>query len=214
MSETPAPDSGPDVAVAITRAELRLRMLEELAVMGMALSKEICVRFIDGPYHPEPRHDPGKAFAAVSRSVRLTLAMEVKVEDRIVALRKGEIPASPGRPSRPKAAGGTSADPETALGPQCPGGSDSDEPEDEADPRERETERLDERDRFRVLGDINVEETRADLSFAPAPVAGRSDEFDGRAPDDRPVMREPSSRAPDPGPHSRTSHDIIPANST
>jgi len=73
-------------AVMITRAERRRATLEELANVGMALSKEIAIRMLDGPYHPELRHDPGHSFAATARSVRLTLTLEAKVDYSILAL--------------------------------------------------------------------------------------------------------------------------------
>jgi hypothetical protein len=40
--------------------------------------------------HPEPRHDPCKGFALVSRAVRLTLAFEGRIDADILAMRKGE----------------------------------------------------------------------------------------------------------------------------
>ena len=74
----------------IARAERRRASVEALANVGMALSKEIAVRLIDGPYHPEPRHDPGRSYAAASRSVRLTLTLEAKVDVQILALCSGD----------------------------------------------------------------------------------------------------------------------------
>ena len=94
------PATDPHAAAALARAERRRERLEELSELGMGLARELTTRFIDGPYHPEPRHDPGRAFAAVSRTVRFTLAMEAKVDDHILALRKGEAP----KPARVAAA--------------------------------------------------------------------------------------------------------------
>ena len=65
-------------------------MLEELAEAGLAMAKEISKRMIEGPYHPEPQHDPGRSFAGVSRSVRLTLTLERKVDEQILALCRDE----------------------------------------------------------------------------------------------------------------------------
>ncbi len=86
-SPTPCPDL--QRTAAITRAERRRAMLERLAEMGMAMAEEICQRSIEGPYHPEPRQDAGRSFAAVARAVRLTLTLEARVDDRIFALRNG-----------------------------------------------------------------------------------------------------------------------------
>ncbi len=59
--------------------------------MGMALAREINQRFIEGPHRPEPRPDPSRAFAAVSRAVRLTLILEARTEKQILAWRKGDL---------------------------------------------------------------------------------------------------------------------------
>ena len=88
---TPSPD--PHTSDHIARAEHRRAKLEALSDMGMVMSKKICFRWVDGPYHPEPRHDAGKSFAAVSRAVRLTSTLEARVDDHILALRKGVLPA-------------------------------------------------------------------------------------------------------------------------
>lgn len=90
-SDAPILELDPHAAV-IARAERRRAMLEHLAEVGTALADEIAKRFIDGPYYPEPRNDPGRSFAAVSRAVRLTLALEGKLDEQIVALRNGSAP--------------------------------------------------------------------------------------------------------------------------
>ena len=59
--------------------------------MGMSLAREINQRFIEGPHRPEPRPDPSRAFAAVSRAVRLTLILEARTEKQILAWRKGDL---------------------------------------------------------------------------------------------------------------------------
>ena len=86
---TPEPD--PRLAIALARAERRREMLERLAEMGMALAAEINARFIEGPHRADPRPEPSRAFAAVSRAVRLTLILEAKVEKQILAWRKGDL---------------------------------------------------------------------------------------------------------------------------
>ena len=86
MSAPLAATPAPEVPDAIARAERR--------------------RGIEGPYHPEARHDPGRAFAAASRAVRLTLMLEARIDEQILALRNGVTP---------KLAGwGVDATPETA----------------------------------------------------------------------------------------------------
>ena len=91
MNAQPATlDSATHRAAMIARAELRRARLEELAEVGIALAKEIAVRMIDGPYHPEPRNDPGRSYATVSRSVRLTFALQATVDRQILALLDGD----------------------------------------------------------------------------------------------------------------------------
>ena len=91
MSAPPTLD--PDALDAIALAEGQRELLGRLAEWGMALSKDICQRSMDSPYHPELKHDPGRAFAAASRAVRLTLAMQARVQKEIIALRNGAEPA-------------------------------------------------------------------------------------------------------------------------
>lgn len=106
-----SPPTDPRLDAPIARAERRLAMLERLADIGMALAEEIGTPNINTPYHPEPRHDPGRSFAAVSRAVRLTLTLEAGVEAAILALRKGETPAPPPpRTARAAARAGSDAD--------------------------------------------------------------------------------------------------------
>jgi hypothetical protein len=96
---TETPD--PHVAAAIARAEVRRAQLERLVVIGMELAEEIRERHVQAPLHPEPRHDPCRGFASVSRAVRLTLAFAARIDADLDAMRKGEPtsmkPLSPGR---------------------------------------------------------------------------------------------------------------------
>jgi len=111
MSEhaTPAQSAAADAPdPRIARAEERLVMLRELAELGMALAREL-TRIVaatpdsaeaapddDADFMPAPsprrgpRIDPAADFASISRAVRLTLALEAKVEDQLSALRAGE----------------------------------------------------------------------------------------------------------------------------
>ena len=82
-------DSADLDAAAIADAATRMALLQRLANLGMRLAEEICERAINAPYHPEPRHEPARAFANVSRAVRLTLVLQEKTETKLIALRKG-----------------------------------------------------------------------------------------------------------------------------
>ncbi len=94
MSST-APAAVAPETDAIARGERRRAKLERLSDIGMELAEEIRERNVKTPYHPEPKHDPARAFAAVSRAVRLTIVLEAKVDAEIVALRNGEAMSSP-----------------------------------------------------------------------------------------------------------------------
>lgn len=94
-----APPISPEVAAVIARAELRREMLERLSSLAMRLAGELVERATEAPRKPaddneppppEPRHEPGRAFAAVSRAVRFTLALEAKIDQEILALMRGE----------------------------------------------------------------------------------------------------------------------------
>jgi hypothetical protein len=73
-------------------------MLERLSNLGMQLAQDIAERAVQAPGAdptPEPRHDPGRAFAAVSRAVRFSLALEAKIDQQILALLHGDAVAAP-----------------------------------------------------------------------------------------------------------------------
>ena len=89
-AHAPAHDSDPHRNAAVARAEARRAVLERLTEIGMELAEEIRERNVKAPLHPEPRHDPGRAFAHVSRAVRLTLAFAARIDADILALRNGE----------------------------------------------------------------------------------------------------------------------------
>ena len=83
--------TAPHLADAVARAEARRAVLERLTVVGMELVEEIRERHVQAPLHPEPRHDPARAFALVSRAVRLTLAFEARIDADILAMRRGDV---------------------------------------------------------------------------------------------------------------------------
>ena len=78
----------PEAAVAW--AQRRHAMLDRLAALGMRLAEEVVERAVESPYHPEPKHEPVRAYDRVARAVRLTLVLQARTEEQIIALRKGE----------------------------------------------------------------------------------------------------------------------------
>jgi hypothetical protein len=79
----------------IIHAEQRLEVLRELTELGMALARDLTRRALAAPEAPAaeaapaPRRDPADAFARLSRAIRLTVALEEKSEDQLIALRAG-----------------------------------------------------------------------------------------------------------------------------
>ena len=174
---------------AIARAERRRAMLERLAEIGMALAQEIGERTVHAPLHPEPRHDPCQGFAAVSRAVRLTLALEARVEAEIFALRNGEMPAVVQRSSVAMSATARATS-EEEPGDNAP----------ETDPRDRTCESLIEREDDDALLALPfadcVEAIRADLGLRPDESA-RSDGDEDASPDLPPSRFPDEGRGPD-----------------
>jgi len=84
---------------SIQRAERQLRMLQELAEIGMDLARALRRRVesetdteADAP-PPAAGRDPADAFQRLSRAIRLTLALETKVAEALRALIAGEAAA-------------------------------------------------------------------------------------------------------------------------
>jgi hypothetical protein len=88
----------------LARAEERRRMLRELAELGMELTRALVRQAAaplqdpqpsedDGGPRSAPRRDPADAFGRLSRAVRLTLALEARLDDDRAARRAGK--ASP-----------------------------------------------------------------------------------------------------------------------
>ena len=83
-------------------------MLERLAEIGMHLAEQVGAHVAASmaAINEDKAGDPTRAFATVSRSLRLTLAMEARVDRQILALRKGEPPHDePSRACRSASAG-------------------------------------------------------------------------------------------------------------
>ena len=106
MSSDPStPASDPHLAAAIAREERQRGMLERLSELGMALTEHLTERALAAPAEAgEPRHDPGRSFAQLSRAVRLTLALEARSDERILALRNGGLPTRDARAPRAETA--------------------------------------------------------------------------------------------------------------
>jgi hypothetical protein len=100
-----APDDAPDPAVL--RAERRLRLLEELAEIGMDLARglrpgapangETQANASEGPVAVETARgkgrDPADAFGPLSRAIRLTLALEARTDEELRDLKAGIVRA-------------------------------------------------------------------------------------------------------------------------
>ena len=88
-------DPDPDLADALAHAERRRAMLERLSVIGMQLAEQIGAHTAAAmaAINEDKGGDPARAFATVSRAIRLTLALEARVDAQILALRKGRTPA-------------------------------------------------------------------------------------------------------------------------
>ena len=88
----------PHVAAAIARAERRRGKLERLSDIGMAMAERIDAHAAASmvAVNEERGGDPSRAYAVVSRAVRMTLALEARFDDQILVLRRGE-PAAPRR---------------------------------------------------------------------------------------------------------------------
>jgi hypothetical protein len=99
---SPAADEAPDPAVL--RAERRLRLLEELAEIGMELARALrpcapadraCDDAASGDSAtdkgPDKGRDPADAFARLSRAIRLTLALEARTDEALRDLKSGIV---------------------------------------------------------------------------------------------------------------------------
>jgi hypothetical protein len=171
MTPTLTPKAAAHLEALIARAERRGVILEDLVEVCVTLSKKLARDMMDGPFHPESRHDTARAFDVATRSLRLTMAMEARVDAQLFALHNGELPAAP---ARRKEAGGTPAVQDGAVGRP----SDREAPDVER--RECDRESLVEREFeiLRVSGDVDadIEAIRAAPNLPPpSPEVGRAD---------------------------------------
>jgi hypothetical protein len=89
-----AADEAPDPAVL--RAERRLRLLAELADIGMELARALrpSAQADEAPDAGRSRpRDPAEGFAPLSRAIRLTLALEAKTDAELCDLKAGVLRA-------------------------------------------------------------------------------------------------------------------------
>lgn len=103
MAHAPAspaaePELDPGLAAALARAERRRARLEELAEIGMTLARELRNRVIHGD---RLRDEVTPPYAQVSRAIRLTFAMEARIEEEMLAICNGRRPAPPAAPAAP-----------------------------------------------------------------------------------------------------------------
>ena len=159
MTSSASADTSDLDAAVIADVATRLGILRRLADLGMRLAEEVVERAVNSPYHPEPKHEPARAFAAVSRAVRLTLVLQERMEARLIALRKGELALA-----KVCSAGRIRRSAEAALDDVPDDGPDGSDRSRET-LRERESERFDEL----VLGPFDdcVAVIRADLGLTP-----------------------------------------------
>ncbi len=94
----------PHVTAAIARAERRRAMLERISEIGANLIEQIGAHAAAAiaATNEKREGDPSRAYDMVARSVRMTLALETRIDDRILALHRGEVP-TPRRVSAPVA---------------------------------------------------------------------------------------------------------------
>ena len=148
---TPASESDPYLADAVAHAEEGVAMLRRLARIGMEIVEDVRLQCKMADLHPEPRHDPRVGYDRVARSVRLTVALIRKMDDEIVAMRKGEVPISPVSSAWRTDAVAVPAVWEAAVESAPPAAAPSEDEAPDVERRECETERLGEREfeRFR-----------------------------------------------------------------
>lgn len=81
------------LALAVVRAERRLRTFEEISEIGMRLLRGLENPPAKDEASDKPRLDPALAFAKLSRAVRLTLELEARAEETLRAAIAGEMTA-------------------------------------------------------------------------------------------------------------------------
>ena len=121
MTSTLAPPSPSAVADAIARIEERRDALDLLARKGMDMVERLAAGEDVEIAGRKPFADPARAFAVISRAVRLCLALACRLDEEIIALlRGGPIPTlAILAPEAPAAAKAPVADCQTTSGPRA-----------------------------------------------------------------------------------------------
>ncbi len=93
MTAASAPPTAALVAEAIARIEERRDALDRLADQGMAMAERLAAGEHVEIAGRKPFSDPARAFAVISRAVRLCLALASRLDEELIALlRGGPIP--------------------------------------------------------------------------------------------------------------------------
>ena len=93
MNSTPSPPAATRVADAIARIEERRVALDRLADKGMEMIDRLAAGETVEIAGRKPFEDPARAFAVISRAVRLCLALACRLDEELIALlRGGPIP--------------------------------------------------------------------------------------------------------------------------
>ncbi len=112
IAETPAAEDATDPS--IQRAERRLRLLEELAEIGMELARGLKQPELAGDDAAAAasgrRRDPAEAFAGLSRAIRLTLMLEERTDQALRDLKAGLATARQEKRERAAKAAADAAD--------------------------------------------------------------------------------------------------------
>lgn len=83
----------PEIDAAIARAERRRGKLERMSDIGMELVEQVDIHAAAATTAVNEYRvgNPARAFAAVSRAVRLTLALETRIDEQTIAMRNSEF---------------------------------------------------------------------------------------------------------------------------
>ena len=109
------------VADAIARIEERRDALDRLADKGMEMVERLAAGEAVEIAGRKPFTDPARAFAVISRAVRLCLALACRLDEELIALlRGGPIPTlAILAPAAPAASKASVAEPEAPAGPRA-----------------------------------------------------------------------------------------------
>ncbi len=89
MKSAPVPPAAELVADAISRIEARRNALDNLAAKGLDMAERLAAGEIVEIAYRKFSADPARAFAVVSRAVRLCLALASRLDEALIALLQG-----------------------------------------------------------------------------------------------------------------------------